>query len=140
MLLERLPGSNLIANQFGIQDDIKTILGGLVSGGFDTIATTAIAGIMYLASKDGQAVQQKAYDDILQIYGSAQEAFREAVNNEASQYVVAFAREILRFYPPIHLLPPRQTIKEFTDSNGVRVPKGVMILPNCQAINRGKLS
>ncbi|KAF7195244.1 Phenylacetate 2-hydroxylase [Pseudocercospora fuligena] len=117
-------------------DDVKTILGGLVSGGFDTIATTAIAGIMYLASQDGQAVQQKAYDDILQSYGSAQEAFREAVNNEASQYIVAFAREVLRFYPPLHLLPPRQTIKEFTDSNGVRVPKGVMILPNCQAINR----
>ncbi|KXT18666.1 hypothetical protein AC579_2666 [Pseudocercospora musae] len=117
-------------------NDIKTILGGLVSGGFDTIATTAIAGIMYLASQDGQAVQQKAYDDIVQSHSSAREAFREAVNNEASQYVVAFAREVLRFYPPLHLLPPRQTIKDFTESSGVRVPRGVMVLPNCQAINR----
>lgn len=119
---------------------MRTILGGLVSGGFDTIANTLVAGIMYLATGPGQEAQQKGYDDIIKAYGSPEEAWSRAVHDESSPYIVAFVREVLRQYPPIHILSARSTIKEFVDSNGVRIPKGLMLLVNCQAVNHGSSS
>lgn len=119
--------------------DVRTILGGLMSGGFETVFATAIAGIAYLASPKGQLVQQKAFEDIVQSYGSVEAAFEMSVDEEKSKYTAAFVRETLRYYPPLHLLPPRQTYQGFEWKNGIRVPKGVMILVNCQAANHGKL-
>ncbi|KAK4544295.1 hypothetical protein LTR36_004505 [Oleoguttula mirabilis] len=116
-------------------DDVRTILGGLMSGGFETVFSTTIAGIAYLASPDGQIAQQRAYDDIVQSYGSPTEAFDRAVHEEKSSYMVAFVRETLRCYPPSHLLPPRQMFKD-CDCGGVQVPKGLMVLVNCQSVNR----
>lgn len=120
-------------------DDIRTVLGGLMSGGFETIFSSAIAGIMYLSCPAGQSVQRKAFADIVQSYGSCEEAFERAVHEEKSSYLVAFVREILRYYPPIHVLPPRQTFKDF-EWEGAQIPKGLMVLVNCQSANRGESS
>lgn len=117
-------------------DDVCTILGGLMSGGFETVLATAIAGIAYLASPEGQNTQATAYKDIIDGYGSVEAAFQQAVTDEKSPYVVAFVRETLRYYPPLHILPPRQTYRDF-EWNGVKIPKGVMVLANAQAINHG---
>ncbi|ROV93505.1 hypothetical protein VSDG_06805 [Cytospora chrysosperma] len=114
--------------------DVRTILGGLMSGGFETVLATAIAGIAYLASPEGQIIQATAYNDIIDGYGSVETAFQQAVTDEKSPYVAAFVRETLRYYPPLHILPPRQTYQEF-EWNGVKIPKGVMVLANAQAIN-----
>lgn len=119
-----------------IVDDVRTILGGLMSGGFETVLATAIAGIAYLASPEGQIIQATAYNDIIDGYGSVETAFQQAVTDEKSPYVAAFVRETLRYYPPLHILPPRQTYQEF-EWNGVKIPKGVMVLANAQAINHG---
>lgn len=110
-----------------------------MSGGFETVFTTAIAGIAYLSSPEGQAVQDKAFQDILEHYGSVEAAFAQAVTDEKSPYVAALVRETLRFYPPLHILPFRQTYQDF-DHNGARIPKGVMILVNVQAVNHGMIS
>jgi phenylacetate 2-hydroxylase len=114
------------------KQDIRTILGGLMSGGFETVFSTAIAGIAYLAGPGGQGFQEKAYRDIVESCGGAEEAFSRCMLEEKSAYMVAFVRETLRFYPPLHLLPTRQTYQDF-EWKGVKIPKGVMVLVNCQA-------
>lgn len=117
--------------------DVKTILGGLMSGGFETVFSTAIAGIAFLATPAGQVLQEKAYREIVEAYGSAEEAFAQAVSEEKCAYMTAFVRETLRHYPPLHLLPPRQTMDAF-DWGEARVPKGVMVLVNSQAANHDR--
>lgn len=107
-----------------------------MSGGFETIFATAIAGIGFLASPDGQKVQHKMYEDIIEIYGTPEKAFQRAVSEERSQHVASFVREVLRFYPPLHLLPPRQTFKSFQYKNSF-IPKGLLVFMNAQAINHG---
>jgi phenylacetate 2-hydroxylase len=109
-----------------------------MSGGFETVFATAIAGIAFLSSPEGQSTQQKAFQDIVESYGSVEAAFEDAVDEEKSKYTAAFVKETLRYYPPLHLLPPRQTYQDFEWRNGIKVPKGVMILVNCQAANHGK--
>lgn len=110
-----------------------------MSGGFETILATAIAGIAYLASPEGQAAQEKAYLELIDSSGDVETAYREAVEAEKSPYVVAFVRETLRHYPPLHILPPRQTYQGF-EWEGASIPKGVMILVNAQAVNHGTKS
>ncbi len=107
-----------------------------MSGGFETIYSTATIGIGMLASPAGQAIQQKAYDDIMANYASTEEAYRSCVLEEKSSYVAALVRETLRYYPPLKILPPRQTFKEF-DFRGSTIPKGVLVFINAQAINHG---
>jgi len=119
------------------KQDIRTILGGLMSGGFETVFASAIIGIGVLASPEGQAIQQRAYDNIMSVYPSVEEAFEHAISEDKSNYIVAFVREVLRFYPPLHLLPPRQTYQEF-NYNRCTIPKGVLVYMNAQAINHGK--
>lgn len=110
-----------------------------MSGGFETILTTAIAGIAYLSSPAGQAAQEKAYLEMIDASGDIETAYQEAVEEEKSPYVVAFVRETLRHYPPLHILPPRQTYQGF-EWEGASIPKGIMILMNAQAINHGTIS
>lgn len=117
--------------------DFKTMLGGLMSGGFETLYATTVATIGFLSSAEGQVVQEKAYKDLVANYTSVVEAFQHAVDEEKSPYVIALVREALRFYPPLKLLPPRQTFKEF-EYQGARIPKGILIYVNAQAINRGE--
>ena len=110
-----------------------------MSGGFETVFATLIAGIAFLASPEGQAIQERSYNDIIRVYGSAEEAFQQAITEEKSEYVVALVRETLRYYPPLHILPPRQTFEAF-QYEGSTIPKGVMVLLNAQAINHGEPS
>lgn len=109
-----------------------------MSGGFETVYSTAIVGIGMLASPEGQIMQHQAYNDIMKSYKTVEEAFEKGVTEERSEYVRAFVREVLRFYPPLKLLPPRQTYRDFT-YNGSKIPKGILVYMNAQAINRGKL-
>lgn len=55
------------------------------------------------------------------------------LSEEKCHYVVALVKEALRFYPPLKILPARQTYKEFV-YQGAIIPKGVLIYTNCQAI------
>ncbi|TPX09751.1 uncharacterized protein E0L32_009090 [Thyridium curvatum] len=115
--------------------DVKTILGGLMSGGFETIFSTAIIAIGVLASPAGQAIQQQAYDDIMSVYDTPEDAFERCLTEERSPYIMALVKESLRFFPPLKLLPARQTYKEF-EYNGATIPKGVLVYINAQAANR----
>lgn len=110
-----------------------------MSGGFETVFSTAIITIGFLSTPKGQEIQREAYEDLMRVYSTPEEAFRECVIEEKSAYVGALVKESLRFYPPLKLLPARQTGKEFV-VEGVTVPKGVLVYVNAQAANRGTLS
>lgn len=116
---------------------MRSINVSLVSGGFETLSTTMLAGLGWLASPEGRIVQQKVYDDILGTYGDVETAWKSVLVEEKSEYTVALYKEMLRYFAAIQLLPPRQTMKEFR-WNGITIPKGVSVYMNAQAINHGK--
>jgi len=116
--------------------DIKTILGGLMSGGFETVFSTAIIAIGVLASSQGQRMQDDAFEDIIKAYKTPKHAFAQCLSDEKSTYVMALVKETLRFFPPLKLLPPRQTLRDFIFEGSV-IPKDILVYMNAQAINRG---
>ncbi|KAL2833335.1 cytochrome P450 [Aspergillus cavernicola] len=125
-------------NQDGLtQLDIKTILGGLMSGGFETIFSTAIITLGMLSSAEGQLIQEKAYEDIISVYESPEQAFELCLTEEKCPYIIALVKEALRFYPPLKLLPARQVHKDFEYRDAV-IPKGLLVYVNAQAANFDK--
>ncbi|KAH8650482.1 cytochrome P450 [Ilyonectria robusta] len=125
-------------NQEGLAElDIKTILGGLMSGGFETVYSTLIITIGILSTEAGQLIQEKAYQDIMNAYDSPQMAFEQCLLEEKSTYVVALVKEALRFYPPLKILPARQVYKAFS-YEGANIPKGLLVYINTQAVNFDK--
>ncbi|KAL3301190.1 cytochrome P450, partial [Colletotrichum asianum] len=117
--------------------DIKTILGGLMSGGFETIYSTVIVTLGALSTPWGQDMQNKAYADMMGSYGSHEKAFEQCLLEEKSQYVSGLVKEALRFYPPHKILPARQVYKDFTYA-GATIPQGMLIYINNQAVNFDK--
>ncbi|KEF60508.1 uncharacterized protein A1O9_02069 [Exophiala aquamarina CBS 119918] len=115
--------------------DVKTILGGLMSGGFETTYSTAIIALGVLSRYEGQAIQQRAYKELLSVYDSVEEAFDKCVTEEKCPYVMGIVKESLRYFPPLKLLPARQTYKDIVYQGAV-IPKGVLIYTNTQAISR----
>jgi phenylacetate 2-hydroxylase len=109
-----------------------------MSGGFETIFSTAIIAIGVLSSPAGQMMQQMAYEDIMSVYETPEEAFERCVTEEKSAYIAGLVKEALRCYPPLKLLPARQTYKDFV-YNGALIPKGILVYVNAQAVNRGKV-
>ena len=113
---------------------IKSINVSFVSGGFETLASSTLACVGMLSSKEGQLIQEKAYRDILAYHGSSEAAWDECLLEEKSPYVVALVREGLRYYCPIPFLPPRQTYREF-NWRGIDIPKGLTVHVNAQSVN-----
>ncbi|KAL5342332.1 cytochrome P450 [Aspergillus crustosus] len=116
------------------ESEIKSINVSFVSGGFETLATSGLACLGILSTKEGQEMQEKAYDDIITHHGSVKNAWSECLLTEKSPYVVALVREGLRFYAPLPLLNPRQTAKPFT-WRGIPIPPGLSVHMNAQSIN-----
>jgi phenylacetate 2-hydroxylase len=114
--------------------EIKSITVSFVSGGFETLATSANSCISWLSTDEGQLMQEKAFQDIMKHHDSIDTAWDECVLEEKSPYVVALVREGLRYYCPIPLLPPRQTMKPFT-WRGIEIPKGLTVHINTQSVN-----
>ncbi|KAI6090974.1 phenylacetate 2-hydroxylase [Hypoxylon rubiginosum] len=116
------------------ESDIKSINVSLVSGGFETVSTTMLAGLGWLASDEGQVYQEKVFNDLIIVYGDVETAWDKVVIEERSDVTVALYKEMLRYFAAIQLLPPRQTMKDF-EWNGITIPKGVSVYMNAQAIN-----
>ncbi|KAF3402675.1 Phenylacetate 2-hydroxylase [Talaromyces pinophilus] len=117
--------------------DVKTILSGLMSGGFETIFSTAIITVGMLSSPEGREIQREAYDNIMSVYDTPEQAFELCLVEEKCTYVTGLVKETLRFYPPLKLLPARQVYKEF-EYQGATIPKGLLVYVNAQAANFGK--
>lgn len=78
--------------------DIWSINVSLVSGGFETLSTTGLAGLGYLASPKGQEIQEKAYSAIMATYSTAEEAWQKCLTEESVPYIVAVTAPRFNFY------------------------------------------
>ena len=110
-----------------------------MSGGFETVYSTAIIALGVLSRAEGQEIQQRAYDDIMSVYDTPEEAFDQCLLEEKSPYVMGLVKESLRYFPPLKLLPARQTYKSFVYQGAV-IPKGLLVYTNTQAISRGEMT
>lgn len=102
--------------------EVKSICLTMVSAGLDTVPGNLIMGIAYLASEDGQRIQQKAYDEIMKVYPDG-DAWEKCLVEEKVPYVSALVKETLRFWTVIPICLPRVNIKEI-EFNGAKIPAG----------------
>lgn len=101
----------------------------MVSAGLDTVPGNLIMGIAYLASKDGQRIQKKAYDAIMEVYPNG-DAWEKCLVEEKVPYVTALVKEILRFWTVIPICLPRESTKDI-QWNGATIPAGTTFFMVC---------
>ncbi|KAG0678934.1 hypothetical protein C6P40_001454 [Pichia californica] len=118
-------------------DDIKSICVGLVSGGFETIGSTASLIYLQLLNKDGNIWQERIYNELIEIYGNVETAYENVLFEEKCEFGVSFIRELLRMYAVIPLIPARKTMKQF-EWQGTIVPEGATVILNAQAANHDR--
>lgn len=94
----------------------------MVSAGLDTVPGNLIMGIAYLASEDGQRIQQKAYDEIMAVYPDG-DAWERCLFEEKVPYITALVKEILRFWTVIPICLPRVSTKDI-NYDGATIPAG----------------
>lgn len=94
----------------------------MVSAGLDTVPGNLIMGIAYLASEEGQKIQEKAYNQIMQVYPNG-DAWERCLVEEKVPYVTALVKETLRFWTVIPICLPRKSIKDVV-YQGVKIPAG----------------
>lgn len=94
----------------------------MVSAGLDTVPGNLIMGIAYLASEDGQRIQKKAYEEIMEVYPDG-DAWEKCLVEEKVPYVTALVKEILRFWTVIPICLPRESTKDI-QWNGATIPAG----------------
>ena len=107
-----------------------------MQAGTETIAATLSCGLGILSTAEGQKVQEKAYQDILESYGDVQAAWNCAFDDERAQYVVCLYKEMLRQYVIVPYGVQRKPIKDIP-FHGVVIPKGVTIFMNAEHANHG---
>jgi phenylacetate 2-hydroxylase len=102
--------------------EVKSICLTMVSAGLDTVPGNLIMGIAYLASEDGQRIQQKAYEEIIKVYPNG-DAWEKCLIEEKVPYVTALVKETLRFWTVIPICLPRESTKDII-YNGATIPAG----------------
>jgi 3-hydroxyphenylacetate 6-hydroxylase len=53
-------------------------------------------------------------------------------------YLMAFTKEVLRYYTPLRLAMPKATT-DVVEWQGVKIPKGTMVFLNAWSCNRGNV-
>lgn len=103
----------------------------MVSAGLDTVPGNLIMGIAYLASPQGQAIQARAYKEIMKVYPN-NDAWTRCLSEEKIPYITALYKEILRYFTVIPICLPRVSIKPI-EWNGAVVPAGTTFYMNAYA-------
>jgi phenylacetate 2-hydroxylase len=115
--------------------EVSSICLSLVSGGFETIPATLTSCIGSLSTKEGQAFQERAYQDIKRYYpNSMEEAWLASFIEEKVPYVNALVKEAGRYYTASAMNLPRKTTTPIS-WDGATIPAKTMILVNLQAAN-----
>lgn len=117
--------------------EVSSICLSLVSGGFETIPGTLTSTIGSLSAKEGQAWQDRAYEDIKRHYPDVRDAWTACYTEEKIPYINAIIREAGRYYTVSSMSLPRKTVTE-VNWNGAIIPPKTMILVNAQAGNHGE--
>ena len=111
--------------------EIKSICLTMVSAGLDTVPANIIMGIGYLSSQHGQLIQQRAFQEIQQVYPN-DDAWYQCLVEERIPYVTALYKEILRYFTVIPICLPRRSIDDI-DYQGIRIPAGTLFYMNAFA-------
>ncbi|OIW24526.1 cytochrome P450 [Coniochaeta ligniaria NRRL 30616] len=114
--------------------EVSSICLSLVSGGFETIPGTLTSCIGSLSTPEGQAWQDRAYEDIKRHYPDVRDAWTSSYVEEKIPYINAIVKEAGRYYTVSAMSLPRKTVTE-VNWNGAIIPPKTMILINAQAGN-----
>ncbi|KAB5518671.1 phenylacetate 2-hydroxylase [Coniochaeta sp. 2T2.1] len=114
--------------------EVSSICLSLVSGGFETIPGTLTSCIGSLSTPEGQAWQDRAYEDIKRYYPDVRDAWAASYVEEKIPYINAIVKEAGRYYTVSAMSLPRKTVTE-VNWNGAIIPPKTMILINAQAGN-----
>ncbi|GJN65996.1 phenylacetate 2-hydroxylase [Purpureocillium lilacinum] len=114
--------------------EVSSICLSLVSGGFETIPGTLTSCIGSLSTRQGQAWQDRAYEDIKRHYPDVERAWTTCFVEEKIPYINAIVKEAGRYYTVSAMSLPRKTVTE-VNWNGAIIPAKTMILVNAQAGN-----
>ncbi|UNI17101.1 Phenylacetate 2-hydroxylase [Purpureocillium takamizusanense] len=114
--------------------EVSSVCLSLVSGGFETIPGTLTSCIGSLSTREGQAWQDRAYQDIKRHYTDIGQAWRSCFIEEKVPYVNAIVKEAGRYYTVSAMSLPRKTVTQ-VHWNGAVIPAKTMILVNAQAGN-----
>jgi phenylacetate 2-hydroxylase len=117
--------------------EVSSICLSLVSGGFETIPGTLVSCIGSLSTPEGQEFQEKAYQEIIQLYPNIKDAWQVDFEKETVPYLNAIVKEAGRYYTVSNMSLPRKTMSDIRWGNAV-IPKGTMVLINAQAGNHGE--
>ena len=112
--------------------ELKSICLTMVSAGIDTVPGNMIMGLGYLASPEGQHIQDKAYEEIMKVYSTEDEAWEKCLVEEKVPYITALTKEILRFWTVIPICLPRTSIKDIKYNDTV-IPAGSVFYMNAWA-------
>lgn len=118
--------------------EVSSICLSLVSGGFETIPGTLTSCLGSLSTAEGQAWQDRAYEDIKRHYPDVRDAWTRCVVEERVPCVNAIAREAERYYTVSAMSLPRKTVTEVNWDGKFTIPAGTMVLINAQAGNHGE--
>lgn len=114
--------------------ELRAISLSMLAGGFETVTTTMQWSIAYLAQHP--EIQDRAFEEIRRFQGS-DEPLCDAADDQKCAYVLAIAKEALRYFTVIPLALPRESIKDI-EYNGVTIPAKSTVYLNAWACNYGK--
>ena len=114
--------------------EVSSICLSLVSGGFETIPGTLTSCVGSLATPEGQAFQERAYEDIKRHYPDTSSLWHQSFQEEKVPYVNAIIKEAARYYTVSAMSLPRKTVTDI-EWEGARIPAKTMVLINAQAAN-----
>lgn len=121
------------------ETELTSISLSMLGGGFETVSTTVQWSVGYLAQHPG--VQEKAFAEIREFQGKASamevEPLADAADEQRCAYVLALAKEALRYFTVIPLNLPRESIKD-VQYEGQLIPKGTTVYMNAEACNYGE--
>ncbi|KAI1776269.1 cytochrome P450 [Hypoxylon cercidicola] len=113
------------------ESELRAISLSMLGGGFETVTTTVQWSIAYLAQHP--EIQDKAYEEIQRFQGS-NEPLCDAADDQKCAYVLAIAKEALRYFTVIPLALPRESIKDI-EYNGITIPAKSTVYLNAWACN-----
>ena len=94
----------------------------MISASSETVAANITMGIATFSTPEGQAVQEKAYNAIHEVYPNG-DAWVKCISEEKVPYIVALVKEVLRFWTVIPVCLPRTSIRDIPWADSV-IPAG----------------
>lgn len=119
--------------------ELTSISLSMLGGGFETVAATVQWSVGYLAQHP--EVQHRAFSAIKEFQAAETDGdvdpLSDAGDEQKCAYVVALAREALRYFTVIPLNLPRESTRDI-EYEGKLIPRGTTVYMNAEACNYGK--